>query len=91
MKTINNLIFKDNQEKSFVDAEIKRFVENFIDQNIYQKIEISKDEIYLYRHNESGLEHFTFYGLKPTTAREMIIYITALNNSSFTKTLFKKS
>lgn len=88
MKIVNDLRFRDSRDSSFADAEIKRFIETFINIDKYSKIEITKDYIYLYEVGESGYSHFTFYGLKPTTSREMIIYITALNNSNFTKGLY---
>ena len=84
----HNLKFKDSRDKSFCDAEIKRFIDNFIDKKVYEKVEITKDKIYLYRINQTGFSHFTFYGMQPSTSKEMLIYITALNNSNFTKGLY---
>ena len=88
MQVINNLKFKDPRDQSFCDAEIKRFIKNFFDNDKYSKIEIYKDCIYLYEPGESGYSHFTFYGFNPGTAKEMMIYLTALNNSQFTKGLY---
>lgn len=85
MKYGHNLKFKDARDISFANNEIKKF----IDETIYSKVEITKDNIYLYRRNETGFEHFTFYGFTPSTSKEMLIYITALNNSNFTKNIYK--
>lgn len=89
MKYGHNLKFRDSKDQSFADAEVKRFIDNFIDKDTFSKVEITRNEIYLFRHNETGFENFTIYGLRPGTAKEMVIYITALNNSSFTKGLYK--
>ena len=89
MKFGHNLKFKDKRDQSFCDAEIKRFVDNFFNKDTFEKIEITKDNIFLYRKNQTGFEHFTLYGFTPQNAKEMLIYITALNNSNFTNKLYK--
>lgn len=88
LKIINNLkIGKDS--KGLADTQIKAFIDNFIDKDIFSKIEFSPNYIYLTRHNETCIEHFTLFGLTPKNSREMIIYITALNYSKFTNILYK--
>mgnify|MGYP003588048483 CR=1 len=92
MRVYNNLKFRDSRDKRFAEAEIGRFIKNFFGeiQDKYNYVEITKDNIYLQYVGESGISTFTFYGFKPSTAKEMLIYLTALNNSEFTKSIYKK-
>ena len=84
LKVINYLkIGKDL--KGLADTQII----SFIDKNVFSKIEFNPNCIYLTRHNETSIEHFTLFGLTPKNSREMIIYITALNYSKFTNNLYK--
>ena len=89
MKIINNLKI-DKDSKGLADTQIKSFIDNFIDKDIFSKIEFNPSSIYLTRHNETSIEHFTLFGLTPKNSREMIIYITALNYSKFTKSIYEK-
>ena len=88
LKVINYLKI-DKDSKGLADTQIKSFIDNFIDKNIFSKIEFNPNCIYLTRHNETSIEHFTLFGLTPKNSREMIIYITALNYSKFTNNLYK--
>lgn len=87
IKVINNLKI-DKDSKGLADTQIKAFIDNFIDKDIFSKIEFNPSHIYLTRHGETGIEHFTLFGLTPKNSREMIIYITALNYSNFTHNLY---
>ena len=89
LKVINYLKI-DKDSKGLADTQIKAFIDNFIDKDIFSKIELNPGYIYLTRYNESSLEHFTLFGLTPKNSREMIIYITALNYSKFTKSIYKE-
>lgn len=89
MKIINNLKI-DKDSKGLADTQIKSFIDNFIDKDIFSKIEFYPTCIYLTRHDETSIEHFTLSGLTPKNSREMIIYITALNYSNVTKKIYKK-
>ena len=89
IKIINNLKL-DKDSKGLADTQIKAFIDNFIDKDIFCKIEFNPSYIYLTRHNETSVEHFTLFGLTPKNSREMIIYITALNYSKFTKSIYKE-
>lgn len=88
LKVINYLKI-DKDSKGLADTQIKAFIDNFIDKAIFSKIELNPGCIYLTRHNETSIEHFTLFGLTPKNSREMIIYITALNYSKFTNNLYK--
>ena len=88
IKIINNLKL-DKDSKGLAATQLKTFIDNFIDKDIFCKIEFNPSYIYLTRYNESSLEHFTLFGLTPKNSREMIIYITALNYSKFTNNLYK--
>lgn len=89
LKVINNLKI-DKDSKGLADTQIKAFIDNFIDKDIFSKIEFNPNYIYLTRHGETSIEHFTLSGLTPKNSREMLIYITALNYSSFTKRLYTR-
>ena len=89
MKIINNLKI-DKDSKGLADTQIKSFIDNFIDKDIFSKIEFNPSCIYLTRHNETSIEYFTLFGLTPKNSREMIMYITALNYSNFTKKIYNK-
>lgn len=87
MKIINNLkIEKDS--KGLLDAQIRSFIDNFINKDIYSKVEFNPNCICLARKGETSIEHFALFGLTPKNSREMLIYITALNYSVFTKKLY---
>lgn len=89
MKITNNLKI-DKDSKGLADTQIKTFIDNFIHKDIFSKVEFNPSYIYLTRHNETSIEHFTLFGLTPKNSREMIIYITALNYSKFTKSIYEK-
>ena len=86
-----NYLKTDKDSKGLADTQIKAFINNFIDKDVFSKIEFNPNCIYLTRHNETSIEHFTLFGLTPKNSREMIIYITALNYSKFTATIYKKA
>lgn len=88
IKIVNNLKI-DKDSKGLMNVQINSFIDNFIDKEIFSKIEFSSNCIYLTKHNETGFQHFTIFGLTPKNSREMIIYITALNYSKSTKVLYK--
>ena len=88
IKIINNLKI-DKDSKGLADTQIKAFIDKFINKDIFIKIEFNPNCIYLTRHNETSIEHFTLFGLTPKNSREMLIYITALNYSNFTNKLYK--
>ena len=90
LKVINYLKI-DKDSKGLADTQIKSFIDNFIDKKVFSKIEFNPNCIYLTRHNETSIEHFTLFGLTPKNSREMIIYITALNYSKFTNNLYKEN
>lgn len=73
----NGLKFRDEKEKKLCEYYVELFVKKFVNTDLYNKVEITKDSIYLYKHNETGFNHFSIPGLQPKTSREMLIFLQA--------------
>ena len=85
MNVHNKLIFKDENDKAYAKKQVEDFAKNFIDEKIYEYVEVTKDNIYLKKHNESSVSHFPIMGFQPSTAKKMMIFISTLNNATFYK------
>ena len=82
MRVVNNLKFKDKREQAFSNGIIKSFVDSFIDEKVYEHIEIDKSAIYLYKIGESGFSHFDINAII-NTAKEMIAYLSGLVSAKY--------
>ena len=88
MEIINKLSFKDSRDRDFAKKQIEIFANIFLDKNVYEHVEVTKENIYLKKIGNSGISHFPIHGFNPSTAKEMMIYISALNNAESVKKNF---
>lgn len=71
----NSLNFKDQREQKLSDFYVDKFIQKFINTDMYGKVEITKESIYLFKHNETGFSHFNISGMQPKNNREMLIFL----------------
>lgn len=88
MEIINSLRFRNKNDKAFAEKQIQKFAERYINWDIYEYIQVTNSSIFIKRKDGSGISSLDInsYNLElASTAKEMMMCISALNNAETLK------